>query len=198
MSVFYIVLIFSIFYLNFKNMSKIKLLACDCFLARLGLLSCNNNVFFFVFNSMTNYIEVRWFDWTIQTMFFSSLFFCHTGKIMIIYCCRATYLDVLRARLEQINFHSDPQNLFIRQMYSSPYGDGTVAYRNNPLCERSFLSAMFFLFCEICWEINFVSVTSINNLNAEDESILSSFWEKMFLLFSYLPGYIATDLQYGL
>ena len=49
---------------------------------------------------------------------------------MIIYCCRTTYLDILRVRLEHRNFLSDTPDLFVRQMYSSHYGDGTCAYRS--------------------------------------------------------------------
>ena len=51
---------------------------------------------------------------------------------MILYCCRTTYLDVLRLRLAHRNFQSDPPNLFIRQQCSSPYpyGDDSFAYRN--------------------------------------------------------------------
>ena len=59
---------------------------------------------------------------------------------------------------------------------------------------------------EIYLVINFVSVTSINNLNAKDANILSRFWIFFFFYYSlthstsrneiYFPGCFVTGLLY--
>lgn len=49
---------------------------------------------------------------------------------MIIYCCQTIHLDILRSGLVHRNFQADPPSFFVRQMYSSSYGDGTLAYQN--------------------------------------------------------------------
>ena len=49
---------------------------------------------------------------------------------MIIYCCQTIHLDILRSGLVHRNFQADPPSFFVRQMYSSSYGDGTFAYQN--------------------------------------------------------------------
>ena len=99
--------------------------------------------------------------------------------IIDIYFCRATYLDILRRRLVHRNFPPDPPNLFIRQMYFSPYGEETFVYRNGGRAFQ-FVRIAFcqhaFLFNRIFWEVKFLSVTFINNLNSKNENILSRFW----------------------
>ena len=65
---------------------------------------------------------------------------------MIIYCCQITYLDTVREELVHRNFQADLPSLFVRQMYSSPYGDGTFTWRNRSVTIL-FVRVVFFQQC---------------------------------------------------